>query len=150
MIGKDESSIKDEPASYLNIAEFIKFSGSQNKQDLHELWRRIIFNISVSNTDDHLRNHGFILNSSGWTLSPAFDLNPSTDKNGLALNIDSENNDLSFDLARSVGEYFDLSLNQMNEIIKDINTVIKDWRQLANNCGINRSEQDLMAAAFNY
>jgi Uncharacterized protein related to capsule biosynthesis enzymes len=65
------------------------------------LWRRIVFNISVSNTDDHLRNHGFLLSEEGWRLSPAFDVNPSIDKQGLALNIDMDNNALDYELARS-------------------------------------------------
>lgn len=70
---------------------------------------RIGFNIAISNTDDHLRNHGFILSAEGWKLSPAYDLNPSIDKDGLSLNIDMHNNDLNFDLAKSVDEYFRLN-----------------------------------------
>ncbi|MEO8146784.1 MAG: type II toxin-antitoxin system HipA family toxin, partial [Bacteroidia bacterium] len=92
MTGNNETTIKDIPASYLDIAEFIQFSGSNNAADLHQLWRRIVFNIAVSNTDDHLRNHGFLLIKKGWKLSPAYDINPSTDKDGLALNIDATDN----------------------------------------------------------
>ncbi|MGB3080027.1 MAG: HipA domain-containing protein, partial [Saprospiraceae bacterium] len=106
MTGHNEDTIKDNPPGYLDIAEFIQYHGARNKKDLHQLWRRIVFHISVSNTDDHLRNHGFILTDKGWILSPAYDINPSVDKHGLALNIDSHNNALDFDLAKSVGEYF--------------------------------------------
>lgn len=109
MLGHNEDTIKEQPVGYLDIAEFIQFSGENIKADLHQLWKRIIFNIAISNTDDHLRNHGFILTNKGWKLSPAFDINPSVDKHGLALNIDSHNNALSYDLARSVGEYFQLN-----------------------------------------
>ena len=100
MTGQNEETIKHEPASYLDIAEFIQYYGIQNKNDLQQLWRRIVFNIAISNTDDHLRNHGFILTHTGWILSPAFDINPSIDKQGLALNIDTSNNALDFDLAK--------------------------------------------------
>ena len=85
MTGKNEDIIKDNPPSYLDMAEFIQFNGAQNKNDLHQLWRRIIFNIAISNTDDHLRNHGFILTEKGWILSPVYDVNPSIDKGGLSL-----------------------------------------------------------------
>ena len=69
---------------------------------MQQLWRRIVFNIAVSNTDDHLRNRGLTLNEKGWELSPAYDLNPSTEKDGLALNIDMDDNSLNFALAKSV------------------------------------------------
>lgn len=77
----------DYEASYLELAEFITQHGAQTATDLEQLWRRIVFNIAVSNTDDHLRNHGFILDKKGWKLSPAYDLNPVTPANGLHLNI---------------------------------------------------------------
>ena len=77
MTGKNEELIRDEMPSYLDIVEFIQFSGTNVEEDLHQLWRRLVFNILISNTDDHLRNHGFILTDEGWRLSPAFDINPS-------------------------------------------------------------------------
>ena len=80
MTGNNEDTIKDNPPSYLDIAEFIQFNESNNTKELHQLWRRMVFNIAISNTDDHLRNHGFIINRGGWQLSPAYDINPSIDK----------------------------------------------------------------------
>jgi serine/threonine-protein kinase HipA len=148
MIGKNEDLIRDETPSYLDIAEFIQFSGAQVKADLHQLWKRIVFNIMISNTDDHLRNHGFILSDKGWRLSPAFDINPSTDKYGLALNIDTENNSLDFDLAKSVGEYFRLSEKEMDLVLEELKSVVTKWRVLANEIGISRTEQNLMESAF--
>jgi serine/threonine-protein kinase HipA len=132
----------------LDIAEFIQYKGVQNTKDLHQLWRRIVFNIAISNTDDHLRNHGFILNRKGWMLSPAYDLNPSIDKDGLALNIDAEQNDLDFDLAISVGHYFQLSPNEMKPILNEINIAISKWKKIAKTIGISRNEQEMMAPAF--
>jgi serine/threonine-protein kinase HipA len=150
MTGNTEDNIRDNKASYLEIAEFIKFSGASNKEDLHQLWKRIIFSISISNSDDHLRNHGFLLTGEGWRLSPAFDVNPSIDKQGLALNIDMDNNALDFDLARSVGEFFMLDLTSMDKIISKVRFVVSDWRKYANSMGIPKTEQEKMSPAFRF
>lgn len=150
MTGNSEESIKDHVASYLEIAEFIQYSGSHITEDLHQLWRRIIFNIAISNTDDHLRNHGFILNKTGWQLSPAFDINPSIDKNGLALNITMDNNALDFDLAMSIGDYFKLKPSEMNNILKEVKNTVKNWEKMAIEIGIPRAERLIMAPAFNF
>ena len=148
MTGQNEDTIKDSPASYLDMAEFIQYYGAQNKKDLQQLWRRIIFNIAVSNTDDHLRNHGFILTGKGWILSPAFDINPSIDKDGLALNIDAHYNSLDLELAKSVGEYFQLNDAAMNAIITEVKVAVRGWEKEARKIGISRAEQELMNSAF--
>jgi serine/threonine-protein kinase HipA len=148
MTGNNEDTIKEDPASYLDIAEFIQFTGAQNTNDLHQLWRRIVFNIAISNTDDHLRNHGFILTKEGWKLSPAFDINPSTDKDGLALNIDVNSNALDIELARSVGSYFQLSVKEMDAITNEIKEAVGSWKEVAQRIGISRAEQEMMASAF--
>jgi serine/threonine-protein kinase HipA len=148
MTGNNEDTIKDNPASYLDLAEFIQYSGSNNLADLHQLWKRVIFNIAISNTDDHLRNHGFILKEDGWRLSPAYDINPSVDKDGLALNIDTSDNALSFQLAKSIGVYFQLNNHQMDEIINEVMTACENWKKVADQIGIPRGEQELMSKAF--
>lgn len=148
MTGNNEDTIRDSPASYLEIAEFIQTNGVNIDKNLHQLWRRMVFNIAVSNTDDHLRNHGFILTPKGWILSPAYDINPSIDKDGLALNIDMENNSLDLELAKSVGEYFRLDDKQIDSIIKEVLNSVAQWKRIANEIGIPRVEQELMAAAF--
>jgi serine/threonine-protein kinase HipA len=149
MTANNEDTIRDNQASYLDIAEFISNYGANIETNLHQLWRRIIFNIAISNTDDHLRNHGFILTKEGWILSPAYDLNPSIDKDGLALNIDTDNNALDFQLAKSVGEYFRLNKQQMEVIIEDVLKTTSNWKTIAKKIGISRAEQELMAKAFN-
>src|SRR5690606_29444450 len=106
------------------------------------------FNIAISNTDDHLRNHGFILTNEGWILSPAYDLNPSIDKDGLALNIDMDDNALDFELAKSVGIYFRLIPEQMQSIIKEVVAAVGNWKEIAHTIGIPRTEQELMSKAF--
>ncbi|MFH6604467.1 type II toxin-antitoxin system HipA family toxin [Maribacter algicola] len=148
MTGNNEDTIRDSPASYLDIAAFIQSDGVNVDQNLHQLWRRIVFNIAISNTDDHLRNHGFILTPKGWILSPAYDINPSIDKNGLALNIDMDNNALDFELAKSVGEYFRLDNKQMDTIIEEVLESVGQWKEIAEKIGISRGEQELMAGAF--
>lgn len=148
MTGNTEDNIKESVPSYLEIVEFIENYGVDVESNLHQLWRRIVFNIGISNTDDHLRNHGFILTKKGWTLSPAYDLNPSIEKDGLSLNIDMDDNALNFDLAKSVGKYFRLNEAYMETILNEVLTVIKDWRSEAKRIGIKKSEMDLMASAF--
>ena len=150
MTGYTEENIRDNKASFLEIAEFIKFSGASNREDLHQLWKRIIFNISISNSDDHLRNHGFLLSDEGWRLSPAFDVNPSIEKQGLALNIDTDNNALDFDLAISVGEFFMLDMSSMVKIISEVKFIVSDWRKYANSIGIPKNEQERMTPAFRF
>jgi len=149
MTGNNEDTIRDNLASYLELAEFIQNYGCNIEENLEQLWRRIVFNIAISNTDDHLRNHGFILTNKGWILSPAYDLNPSIDKDGLALNIDMDDNALNYDLAKSVGKYFRLDNNQMNKIISEVKTEVSKWREIATKIGISKLEQELMQKAFN-
>jgi serine/threonine-protein kinase HipA len=149
MTGNNEVKIRDHQASYLELAEFIQNHGSNIESNLKQLWRRIVFNIAISNTDDHLRNHGFIITNNGWELSPAYDLNPSIDKDGLALNIDMDNNALDYDLAKSVGIYFRLDENQMNAILDEVFTAVASWKEMAIKIGVPNREIELMEKAFN-
>jgi Uncharacterized protein related to capsule biosynthesis enzymes len=119
-------------------------------QNLEQLWRRVVFNIAVSNCDDHLRNHGFILTRKGWQLSPAYDVNPDENGMGLKLNISEEDNSLDFDLALSVAKYFSLSESRAKSIINEIKTIVSLWHKYATECDISRSEQELVARAFRY
>ncbi|ANH60387.1 type II toxin-antitoxin system HipA family toxin [Dokdonia donghaensis] len=150
MTGNSEDSNKGRTPSYLEIVEVIENYGVHIERNLHQLWRRIVFNIAISNTDDHLRNHGFILKDEGWILSPAYDLNPSIEKNGLSLNIDMDDNALDFGLAKSVGSYFRLNENEMNTIIQEVLLAVKNWKTIAKNIGIKKSEMELMSGAFRY
>ncbi len=150
MTGNNEDTLKTKEVSYLDIAEFIQFNCFEIKEDLRELWKRIVFNIAISNTDDHLRNHGFILSTKGWKLSPAYDLNPSIDKDGLAININADENALDYELAKSVGKYFQLNEMEMNAIIKKTKTSISKWQDIAREIGISRNEQLMMKAAFKF
>ncbi|WP_244104440.1 type II toxin-antitoxin system HipA family toxin [Burkholderia ambifaria] len=135
--------------SYLELAEVLMRHGAQPNADLRELWTRIVFNLLVSNTDDHLRNHGFILErGAGWRLSPAYDMNPVAIAEGLKLNITEADNALNLELAREVCEYFRLSLQDADEIIDDFRGVVGQWRTLATRLALSAREQERMADAF--
>lgn len=138
----------DYEASYLEIAQFLTENGSNTKDDLEQLWRRIVFNIAISNSDDHLRNHGFLMTNTGWVLSPAYDLNPVPYANGLHLNISEMDNRLDFSLAFDVINYFQLKLNRANEIYSEVIESIRNWETIATRIGISRAEQDRMKSAF--
>lgn len=87
LLGKTDGASAQDGSSYLDIVDFIKSYGANPKQNTRELWKRIIFNMSVSNTDDHLRNHGFLLAENGWVLSPLYDVNPVPYGDQLSLNV---------------------------------------------------------------
>ncbi|NTX26482.1 HipA domain-containing protein [Burkholderia pyrrocinia] len=135
--------------SYLELAEVLMRHGAQPNADLRELWARIVFNLLVSNTDDHLRNHGFILvPGAGWRLSAAYDMNPVAVADGLKLNITEADNALNLELAREVCEYFRLKLQDADEIIDDFRSIVSQWRTLATRLALPAREQERMAGAF--
>ena len=142
--GQDHS----DGASYLELVDFIQKNGANVDQDLEQLWRRIVFSICVTNTDDHLRNHGFLLTNDGWVLSPAYDINPVENGSGLKLNISDEDNSLDLNLAMEVSEFFRLSEKRATEIIDEVLNAVAKWREVAIKYKISRVEQELKALAF--
>lgn len=135
--------------SYLEIARVLIEQGTQTKINLQELWSRIVFNLLVSNTDDHLRNHGFILApGKGWQLSDAYDMNPVPDSHGLKLNISEADNALDLDLARSVAPYFRIDAKTANRIIESNCAIVKQWPKIAVRLGVTARHQEKMASAF--
>lgn len=135
-------------ASYLELAEFITRHSSSVEKDLEELWRRIVFSICVSNTDDHLRNHGFLLTANGWELSPAYDINPNEYGQGLSLNISLDDNSLDTNLALEVAGYFRLDNKKAKKIAGRIAESVRSWKEVATQCKISKLEQERMAEAF--
>jgi serine/threonine-protein kinase HipA len=136
-------------ASYLEIARQVIDHGANTDADLRELWSRIVFNLLVSNTDDHLRNHGFLLVPGlGWRLSDAYDMNPTPDAQGLKLNISEADNAMDLDLARSVAPYFRVAGKTANEIIERSQRVVRQWTRIADALGIPAREQERIAGAF--
>jgi serine/threonine-protein kinase HipA len=127
---------------------FIVQKGVNVNRDLEELFRRIVFSICVSNTDDHLRNHGFLLTADGWTLSPAYDINPNPKGTGLKLNISAHDNSLDIGLAAEVAPFFRLTDNAAAKIIRNITNVMSKWKQVAAKYKVSRDEQEWMSSAF--
>jgi len=148
MLGYTDGQDHSNGASYLEIAEFLSNYGANINEDLEELWRRIVFNICVSNTDDHLRNHGFILTKKGWLLSPAYDINPNETGTGLKLNISENDNTLDLSLAMEVHEYFRLTKEKAEGIINTIKKTVQDWKHIATKYKISKTEQELKSMAF--
>lgn len=136
-------------ASYLEIARVLIDHGARPGPDLRELWSRIVFNMLVSNTDDHLRNHGFLLvPGKGWRLSDAYDMNPVPGAGGLKLNVTEADNAIDLDLARAAAPYFRVSPRQAEDIVARCRSVVRQWPKIANGLKIKAPEQDRMAPAF--
>ncbi len=149
LLGKTDGANATEGSSYMEIASIITAYSATPQKDLVELWRRIVFNMAVSNTDDHLRNHGFILVKDGWSLSPLYDVNPNIYGDTLSLNVDSNSNLINFNLVLSVAKTYGLSETQALEELKAIKNVVENnWRRLAQQYGISRGEIESMAPAF--
>lgn len=149
MLGLNDGTNSKDGVGFLDIALFIKSNGSSPKEDLIELWKRVVFNIAVSNTDCHLRNHGFILTKSGWRLSPLFDVNPSPEGDELALNISESSNKISIDLAIETAHYYGIKKDDAYNISAEILSIIKDnWENLAKKYNLKRNDIEYMRPAF--
>ena len=141
-----------EQRSYMEIAETITLHSPQASQDLRELWRRIAFSVLISNTDDHLRNHGFLrASSAGWSLSPAFDLNPNPMPGPrLCTAIDLYDTSLSIDTLIEVTEEFRLSDDDVRQILSEVSSAVNSWRTVAEKLGLDRPAIEDMAPAFEH
>lgn len=148
LLGYTDGADAASGVSYLDLAEFIMRHGARPDADLEELWRRIVFNICISNSDDHLRNHGFLLTPKGWVLSPAFDLNPIPLSTGLTLNISEHSNALDLDLVREVAEKFRVDGKKREVIINKVIRSVGKWAEIASKAGIARNEVQRMEGAF--
>jgi serine/threonine-protein kinase HipA len=146
LLRKDQS----EGTSYLEIAEFIHQQGASGHvaEDLHQLFKRVVFNVAVGNRDDHLRNHGFLLTRGGWRLSPAFDVNPNTDKNEHVLNLDEIDNRPSLESVIATAEYYQLSQQRAATLCSEILQSTRQWREVALERGIAKADIEVTASAF--
>lgn len=149
LLGYVDGNDANDDISYLELAEFLQRYGGKNQQeDLVELWKRILFYVAISNCDDHLRNHGFILTPKGWELSPAYDITPNPNGTGLKLNIDESDNALDIDLVLSTASFYGISDEEAANQIEKLSPIIASWRTRAERLGIPRSEQNMMETAF--
>lgn len=149
LLGKTDGASAADGSSYLDIAAFIKSYGAQPKKDLGELWKRIVFNMAVTNTDDHLRNHAFILTDKGWILSPLYDVNPVPYGDELSLNVDEEDNSISIDLAVQTAVRFGISKSDAEVQAEEILKIVRDnWEKTAARYGLTRRQIEEMRPAF--
>lgn len=149
VLGKNDGASADDGASYLEIAGFIKSYGAKPKADLVELWRRIVFNMAVTNTDDHLRNHAFLLTKKGWILSPLYDVNPVPYGDELSLLVDDRDNSISIELAVQTAPRFGISEKDALLYAEDILLTVKNnWEKLAKEYGLTRGQIEDMRPAF--
>ena len=149
LLGKTDGASAADGSSYLDLAAFIRANGAAPRQDLAELWKRIVFSMAVSNTDDHLRNHGFLLTLTGWRLAPLYDVNPVPTGDRLSLNVSEYDNTIDLDLALEVADYFGLSPQEAQQAAEEIcKTVSGHWEQLAGQYGLSRGAVEYMRPAF--
>ncbi|MBR0273056.1 MAG: HipA domain-containing protein [Bacteroidaceae bacterium] len=130
LLGLDDGAGSSTGNGYLDIVDFILHGCTDVRQNLRELYRRVAFNVMFGNTDDHFRNHGFLLTPKGWTLSPAYDINPGA-KSHQCLLIDSYTEQSDINALLSASENYLLEITEASEIVEEVRTVIKDWRQTA-------------------
>jgi serine/threonine-protein kinase HipA len=138
----------DEGASYLELVELLQSRGADTVRDCEQLFRRVLFNIRIHNTDDHLRNHGFFINEQGIQLSPAYDINPSVDRNELSLAIDETETTCDVSVAMDAYKSYGITSAQAKEALQAVNTAVTAWRTETQRFGISKAEQELMAGAF--
>jgi serine/threonine-protein kinase HipA len=143
----------NEEHSYLEIIDAIRQYGAAPEQDCAQLWRRIVFNILIANTDDHLRNHGFLYapDGAGWRLSPAFDLNPTpldVRARVLSLAIDEADDTADVQVALGMARQCGLRPDAAREILAEVEAAVAQWRDAAVRHGLSAREIDRMATAF--
>ncbi len=149
LLGKTDGASGNDGSSYLDLVSFIRQNGATPEKDLRELWKRIIFNMAVSNTDAHLRNHGFILTKSGWKLSPLYDVNPVPYGDMLSLNVSMDDSSISIELAVSVAKYFDIDEEEAIKLANEIRAAVRNnWERLARDNGLTRGACEYMKPAF--
>ena len=149
ILQKSDGASAQDGTGYLDILSFIRSNGAEPVKDAKELWIRIVFNMAVTNTDDHLRNHGFLLSRKGWRLSPLYDVNPSPYGDSLNLNVSDTDNSISIELALEISEYFDFSLSQArHEAEEMLKTIGDNWRRIAEQHMISHNSIEYMSPAF--
>lgn len=146
MLGATDS---DKSFAYTDIADGIRQFSSNPKSDMEELWRRIVFSVSISNTDDHLRNHGFLKTQKGWTLSPVYDVNPSMDNTEYLSTMIQEGDDsATIENAMSAAYYFEVSDTKANQILNEVQNAVSDWKSVAKYVGLSSTECNKMEDSF--
>ena len=142
LLGLSDGSNAQTGNGYLDIVDFILQSCCQVEDNLRQLYRRVAFNIAIGNTDDHFRNHGFLLTPRGWTMSPAYDMNPTTNEYQSLL-ITSSTNKADLGLLLEASEEYMIGKEEASKIIQDVTDAVKGWRRMAASIGIAKREMEL-------
>lgn len=135
-------------ASYLELVDLLQSRGADTVADCEQLFRRVLFNILIHNTDDHLRNHGFFLGEQGIRLSPAYDMNPSIDRTQLTLAINEVETACDVSIAMDARKEYGLTDQQADVVLEQVQTAVHGWRQEADLLHISKAEQGLITPAF--
>ena len=144
LLGLNDGDSANTGHGYLDIVDFILQNCTNVEDNLQELYRRVAFNICIGNSDDHFRNHGFLLTAKGWTLAPAYDMNPTLNEyQSLLINSYTNKSDLN-ELLNSCEEYM-LNSKTAERIISEVVETIKGWRELAMRLGISKQKMDLFS-----
>jgi serine/threonine-protein kinase HipA len=138
----------EDGASYLELVDLLQSRGSNTLADCEQLFRRVLLNIRIHNTDDHLRNHGFFVDARGIRLSPAYDMNPTVDRSELSLAIDETETSRDVSVAMNAYKSYGISATLADAALKSIEAAVATWRAEATRLGIPRAEQNLMVTAF--
>lgn len=149
MLGANDGDMR----SYMEIADALRRHGAHPIEDCARLWRQIAFNILISNTDDHLRNHGFLYGGKGWRLAPAFDLNPvpvELKARALSLAINEADNTAALEIALEVANHFGLKDRVAREIVREVGKAVSTWKEEARAFRLPKNEIDRMASAFSH
>ena len=147
MLGLKDGSGADEGYGYLDIVDFIIRGCTDVEKNIRELYRRVAFNICIGNSDDHFRNHGFLLTAKGWTLSPAFDLNPTLNRyQGIMISRDTNESDLAA-LLNASDDYF-IPREEAGEIIQSVKLALKDWQKVAKRLGASERDINFFSQRF--
>ena len=150
LLQRTDGDDADSGVSYVDLVGFIKSECTDVTANLEELFRRVLFSVCVSNTDDHLRNHGFLYTEAGWTLSPAYDINANETGTGLKLNIDEQDNSLDIDLLLKTAPYYLISEKRATEIKNEVINAVSNWRKIAAKYKAAPSEIERKARAFKF
>ena len=132
---------------YLDIVDFIIQNCTDVDRNLQELYRRVAFNICIGNTDDHFRNHGFLLTAKGWTLSPAYDMNPTLNEYQSLL-ISSTSNKADLSVLLDACEDYMLNRKTAEKIVSEVVEAVKEWREIAIRQGVSKSEIDMFSGVL--
>ena len=148
LLGLDDGDNAATGHGYLDIVDFILQNCTNVEENLKELYRRVAFNICIGNSDDHFRNHGFLLTAKGWTFSPAYDMNPTLSEYQSLL-INSSTNKADLNILLDACEEYMLSRKVAELIISEVIEVVKNWRVLATKLGISKREMEMFSSVFN-